>query len=104
MTMVERVARAIRAADMKHAGVADWAPWEEIHPPHREVYLMRARAAIEEMREPTKEMVEVGYTEINNNIESWNYESDSGYAVEDIAPTATWRAMIDKALEKDMER
>lgn len=88
MNAVERVARAMQAV------CGDEGNWSLSD----ESWRIAARAAIEALREPTMEMVEVGYTEINNNIESWNYDSDSGYAVEDIAPTATWRAMIDAAL------
>lgn len=59
-----------------------------------------ARAAIEAMMEPSKEMVSAGYEKINENIDFWNYESDSGYSVDDIAPSETWRAMIQAALKE----
>ena len=51
--MVERVARAIRGADMAHAQVDNWPVWEDVTSPHKAIYLERARAAIEAMREPT---------------------------------------------------
>ncbi|RWF44281.1 MAG: hypothetical protein EOS65_02580 [Mesorhizobium sp.] len=90
--MLERVAKAILDEGKNFGALA--------HRPTGDYSIERrlARAVIEAMREPTKEMVDVGYTEINNNIDSWNYDSGSGYAVDDIAPSATWRAMIDAAL------
>jgi hypothetical protein len=64
----------------------------------------RARAAIAAMREPSKEMVLAGYDKINENIDFWNYDSDTGYAVEDIATTETWHSMIDAALNESEPR
>jgi len=99
MNTVERVARAMwERESIRATGRKRLIAWEDEGDDTHSTWMDRARAAIEALREPTMEMVEVGYTEINNNIESWNYDSDSGYAVEDIAPTATWRAMIDAAL------
>lgn len=61
-----------------------------------------ARAAIEALMEPTKEMVSAGYEKINENIDFWNYESGGGYSVDDIAPSETWRAMIEEALKEQL--
>lgn len=57
-----------------------------------------AEAAIRAMFEPTKQMIEDGNTEIDNCIDSWNYDSDSGYCVGSHAAHHTWKVMINAAL------
>lgn len=85
--MVERVALAISGSD-------DPANILSIH-------RHRARAAIEAMRLPTREMVNAGAIDIeragndetNSTFELWNHEV-----------IAVWQAMIDAALQKDAAR
>lgn len=91
ISMIERVAESQAAFDGRSLSGMPMA--------ERERYMERAKIAIREMREPTPEMILIGYDKINENIDSWNYDSDSGFAVDDIAPSETWRAMIDAALE-----
>ncbi len=74
--MVERVAQAIAKATNE-----TWAGFSESH---KNMHRIRARAAIEAMREPTAEMIEegrVGALEISTN-----------------AVVTTWRGMVDRAL------
>lgn len=97
-TMVEKVAKAI--ADAFTNGNVQL---EDMPEHHRRPHMEAARAAIEAMMEPSKMMVEAGYEKINENIDFWNYESDSGYSVEDIAPSETWRAMIQAALKEEAQ-
>lgn len=57
-----------------------------------------ARAAIEAMRAPTKEMIERGLMAISDNMESATDSGESwNYAVDGTA-FAGWQAMIDAAL------
>ena len=84
MTMIEQVAKAIRAADMKHAQVDNWPEWDEVTSPHKAVYLERARAAIEAMREPTEEVGREAFNRVETD--DW-LDFLRGY-----------RAMIDVAL------
>jgi len=104
-TMVEKVARALcEAADDNW----DWSIFyivdaNDTAETGRDVYRDMARAAIEAMMEPSKMMVAAGYEKINENIDFWNYESGSGYSVEDIAPSETWRAMIQAALKEEAQ-
>lgn len=58
------------------------------------------KAAIKAMREPSKEMIDAGYTEINNCIDHYCYDSGSGYTLEAFAPTSAWQTMIDAALNE----
>lgn len=81
MTMIERVARAIAA---KETG-------SETN--YRD-FVDAARAAIEAMREPTDEMVRAGRA-VDGQYNTVRASIDAA---------AHYRAMIDKALEKDMER
>jgi hypothetical protein len=82
--MVERVARAIYVSAGMHSSSEEvrkrW-PWEKATDLH-EKYLAIARAAIEEMTEPTAGMIEAGRP-------SKLYDDDTA---------AHWRAMIGKAL------
>lgn len=83
MDMIEKVARALHASwikDWGHLGEADATPFNELHPLHREYGMKQARAAIEAMREPTKEMTDA-----------------AGYEPE--IAQVTYPAMIDAALK-----
>ncbi len=57
-----------------------------------------ARAAIDAMRSPSKEMIAAGNEKIDECIDFWNYDSGSGYSVEQHAAFETFNAMIDAAL------
>ena len=75
--MVERVAKAIHAdRSLQHC------EWETEAPTMRGFYLSCARAAIEAMREPTREMTAAAQTR-------WNAGHDR----------TAWRLMIDEALK-----
>ncbi len=85
--MVERVARAL----IESGGST---PWEEMDNPnsdaptwYRDHYFRMARAAIEAMREPPKEMINAALTSGIGDDEA------DGHAL-------AWRAMIDEALGK----
>jgi len=80
--MVERVARACHAAIEATLPARCHQRWEDITLLAREAMFVRARAAIEAMREPTTEML-------------WAYE------LPNIGPDEIrecWQAMIDAAL------
>ena len=107
MNMIEKVARAIDRDAWSHfdayCKLKQYSP-EEIRTrmqesSHLQKSLTNARAAIEAMREPTQEMVDVGYREIDDCIDFYNYDSDCGYDLGAFAPTSTWQAMIDAALK-----
>lgn len=72
--IVERVARAIQAADFKGSNIT----FDEMNPIRQHNYLSSARAAVEAMREPTPEMA----------IAAFKYCTNIG----------AWKAMIDEAL------
>jgi hypothetical protein len=86
-SMVERVARVL-AHEERFMYEHNPERWNEA-----------AIAAIEAMREPTKEMVEPGYTAIHDCIDFYNYDSGAGYSVEPMAAADVWRAMIDSILK-----
>ena len=97
--MVERVARAVAAADWR-------AEIDEASEPERWLeaaiaydltndngrfrYDEIARAAIEAMREPTEAMIDAGYA--------------VGYSPDPLPTDLVWRAMIDAALPNDIEK
>lgn len=83
MSMVERVATQLRTS---LDGRIDWPPNDNDHE-RRAFMRMVARAAIEAMREPTKEMVEAGH------------EQCGIYKHAD----STWSAMIDAVLGERKE-
>lgn len=60
--MVERVARALCAADERESDCADM--WSEA------VYLPKARAAIEAMQEPTRDMIRAGHKAMQDEFDS----------------------------------
>lgn len=80
MDMVERVARAMDAAEDKY-----WAAFPVDYPMTDESVPMEvlARAAIEAMREPTEEMLLGGF----------EADTESGFGARSV-----WAAMIDAAL------
>lgn len=83
--MIERVAKAIFASDMK------WAPvLEHQFEENKIVYLKAARAAIEAMREPTEIMIEASNREWDGRMS----HRSSG----------AWQAMIDAALVSPASR
>lgn len=80
MTMIERVARAIYEE-------SDWSreqPWGNLPNAHRVPYLADAKAAIEAMRDPTRDM----------------YKSANDALVPALDASACWDAMIDAALRE----
>ena len=84
-TMVERVARALRRQwSIDNFDRPSDVGWED--------EINAARAAIEEMREPTDEMVRAG-----NASKPWNV---TGYCEGTVHPVCqrSWSAMIDDAL------
>lgn len=89
--MLERIARAIGEARC-HAtgGTMPLLPSDTLY----------ARAAVEALREPTKEMIFNGNSKIDDCIDFYNYDSGSGYTVEPHAARETWSAMIDAILEE----
>ena len=92
--MVERVARSIglaagHSAEGLEHWVAEFSPEGNAKRPYRlwEQYIPKARAAIQAMREPTLDILNVAET--TENV-------DRTY-MQDV--TAAWRAMIDEALK-----
>lgn len=86
--MVERVARAIYYGP----GVAEWHP--ELPDHIKERARRDARAAIQAMRTPTEEMLEIGNTEDQLSFSSEPGEGRADNVIEDV-----WKAMIDAALK-----
>jgi hypothetical protein len=87
--MVERVARALFAKRMESAAgypKLQQYTWEEENQPYREFCLSEARAVIEAMREPTKEMDLAG-------VHAESFRSLGLLKVRHI-----WKDMIDAAL------
>lgn len=80
--MIERVAKAIYEGRNGARAVA----WGRRDAAHKEPYLKDARAAIEAMRETTRQMRYAGIAA----------GEESGHSV-----TTTWSAMIDAALSPD---
>lgn len=77
--MIERVARAIYACDQRSVET----PWEKLYDVAKDDLEDTARAALEAMREPTREMV-------------WCHEM-AHIGPEEIH--GLWQAMIDEALK-----
>ena len=93
--MVERVAKAmISAIDEKEAFVRENDGICDVTVDGHVDFAALARAAIEAMREPTDEMVRAGRA-VDGQYNTVRASIDAA---------AHYRAMIDKALEKDMER
>lgn len=80
--MIERVARAIGAADPEQCGqINDSEMGDYFWEKYRHLYMPMARAAIEAMREPTRTMHEAGLKTTG-------------------MPSNTFRDMIDAALKE----
>lgn len=95
--MVERVARAIVAADEQNGG----PPWDYIAGLGKHALAFRmdqARAAISAMREPTGEMLDA----LGNAL--YDAETDSGCPDHWGTLRKSWPAMIDAALAEGNER
>jgi hypothetical protein len=84
--MLERVARAIRAVTMPDA----YPAFEDMGPTLRELYMTKARAAIEAMREPTAEMLNAAF--------GFHYRLGTGLGR--AKALADMNAMIDAALKE----
>lgn len=89
MTVVERVAEAMVAADVAYRGRTYAEPWESLTVYQREPWLRLARAAIEAMREPSERMVEVGVGYAEGTLSQRRENAADG-----------WRAMLAAALEE----
>lgn len=99
--MVEKVARAIWL-DMASRADKESA-WDGFDANDRASYISMARAAIEAMREPTKEMVTAGDDEKEACIDSgWDSDADGNRydytTVNSDLPARVFRAMIAAAL------
>lgn len=83
--MIERVARAMWARNLERGAGEYCAPWDDETEVLREDWRSFARAAIEEMRDPSDAMRDAG----NDTCESGRGDDN---------PIAVWRVMIDAAL------
>jgi hypothetical protein len=97
--MIDKVSEAIREKiGTRHQGLPKGG-WDGL-------MKMAAVAAIEAMREPTKEAIEAGNTALENAIDSdWDSgpdgESHNSYTtVRSTAPCEVWQAMINAALSR----
>jgi hypothetical protein len=97
MSMVERVAKAICAAngidpdEPVHGGGMEWSAWQE--------WEDEARAAIAEMREPTKWMRDEGMRAHMKALYTGKTSIDSGIDDGLKAVDLIWPAMLDAALK-----
>lgn len=87
--MIERVARAIYAAQWNDPHCAPPIPFEDAVQDPRHSLVEMAKAAIEAMREPTKAMLEAANTVIVGDF--IEHKSDEAYLY--------YRAIIDAALQ-----
>lgn len=100
MSMIERIARAIYMAHWD-AGVESkrgqdhrFPPmWDAASSPVKDWCRVQARAAIEEMREPTQAMLS------SPRHAAWAWRTDEPVSEADISEI--WRAMIDAALAQE---
>ncbi|WP_458395322.1 hypothetical protein [Rhizobium ruizarguesonis] len=84
MTMVDRVAMAIQQASFRMIRPS----WDSLDSAEKDQWRIRARAAIESMREPTEAMVEASAAIYGDNyLYRHRYSKDQ------------WRAMVDAALK-----
>ena len=98
MNMIEKIARAICVLlrrDPDFQGIQ--SPWDDkvpMPPNYKQWmnYSEEAKAAIEAMREPTKQMIKAGDEEIPDNM---GYKNDA---------KGVYKAMIDKALDEGSEK
>jgi hypothetical protein len=97
--MIERVARAISKARFLNGGNEDDDGWDDCSAGLRNDYRTQARAAVEAMREPTKEMWQAGTGAIEE-AQDFSTDSEGTYEVTTPSdyPGPCWRAMIDAAL------
>lgn len=98
MTMRERLARAL-AKSLNQQSIGDGSAWELDFEKRGidydwEEYLLAVGALLTELEKPSAGVIEDGNTEIENCIDSWNYESGSGYSVEQHAAHSCIKAMI----------
>jgi hypothetical protein len=89
--MVERVARALYAAEAKKRNYA--RPWYGLPSEVSDEWLLTARSAIEAMREPTDTMVHAG-----DDMRDMLDNKPHPHVINDVA--AIWKAMIGVTLEK----
>lgn len=92
--MVERVAKGIFVADF------DEEDWPKVTEDVRDIFRIRARAAIAAMREPTEAMTEQGSEAVDpdNDNGIWDIEHNGPYLTVEGAKTM-FQAMIDEALK-----
>jgi len=89
--MVERLSRALHSK-MEHLHpTADGDDWVRLTDRQREFYALCAKHAMLILREPTKEMINVGNVVIKDSLEAHG-------AVPNYISRETFRAMIDTAL------
>ena len=84
--VVERMARAMYDADREMAQ-QPWLVWDDQEGTYRTPYLVRARAALAELREPTLVMFEAG-----------DFQTPSFSEGDPERAARVWRAMVDEAL------
>lgn len=95
--MVERVAKAMR--DRAKEPLGNIKSLEPVSVGSLgDAWRCLAVAAIEAMKEPTKQMIYEGNSKVSDCIDFWNYDSGAGYSVEPHAARDTWQTMIDEAL------
>jgi hypothetical protein len=94
MSMVEKVARAIYAADWARA-------WEDAHPHQHEDCIFKAHAAIAAMREPNEKMLDASTTVLSHfSGEYGDYnEYFNPWKAEEL-----WETMIDAALTEPISQ
>lgn len=94
--MIERVAKAL--CDEEWGGTQ---PWDRKPEGFRERYRMRARVAIQAMREPTEAMCAAVLVISHDLVEPGHvydeYDSDPG-SLDENAPQKAWTTMIDASL------
>lgn len=105
--MIERVARAILKVqfydgeEIFYDGMDGF--YRDIDPDHYFTAMAMARAAIEAMRKPTKEMLVAGNDATKEHIDFYDYDSGASYEVEPLAAFAALNAMINAAIGKTSE-
>lgn len=99
-TMVERVARAISADMERGFPPRVQSSWETLSDQARETMMLRARAAIAAMREPTEAVLNAGADHMHEAID---YSMEPGEGIDGYYVTPVWQAMIDQALAEEGE-
>lgn len=102
-SMVERVARAMYERQWLAGSLASTIPdWARMPPDFQEQWLRSARAAIEAMKTPTEAMTKAGREFLFGG--SRRYPASIGAdGINHAEWTATWRAMIARALAEGEE-